>query len=177
VQLAEAAAAGLFAIWHCGNHCLLVARPKVRLENGQLHCWDGRPAVEWEGGKGFHYWRGVHVRDAVGENTDALNPRRFLTWRNAEVRRVAIERYGFDRLIRERRARLVSKDRFGKLWHLKSEAEQFAFVEVVDATPTEDGTHKTYYLRVPPKVRSARAAVAWTFGFGRVRDYRPVVET
>ena len=37
-------------------------------------------------------------------------------------------------------------------------------VEVLNATAEQDGTRKTYFLRVPPTVRTAREAVAWTFG-------------
>ena len=49
-------------------------------------------------------------------------------------------------------------------------------VEVVNSTPEPDGTRKTYFLRVPPTTRTAREAVAWTFGL-RADAYRPAVET
>jgi len=34
----------------------------------------------------------------------------------------------------------------------------------LDVTPEPDGTYKQYFLQVPPTVRSARQAVAWTYG-------------
>ena len=37
--------------------------------------------------------------------------------------------------------------------------------------PEADGSHRRYFLRVPPDVRTARAAVAWTFGFDDERQY------
>ena len=46
-------------------------------------------------------------------------------------------------------------------------------VEVRNSTPEPDGSRKTYFLRVPPTVRTAREAVAWTFGLGAV-EYRPL---
>jgi hypothetical protein len=49
-------------------------------------------------------------------------------------------------------------------------------VEVVNSTPEPDGSRKTYFLRVPPTIETAREAVAWTFGLGAV-DYRPAVES
>jgi len=49
-------------------------------------------------------------------------------------------------------------------------------VEVRNSTPEPDGSRRTYFLRVPPTMRTAREAVAWTFGLGAV-DYRPAVET
>ena len=49
-------------------------------------------------------------------------------------------------------------------------------VEVLNSTPEPDGSRKTYFLRVPPRTRTAREAVAWTFGV-REPDYRPAQET
>ena len=49
-------------------------------------------------------------------------------------------------------------------------------VEVLNATPEPDGSRKTYYLRVPPGTRTARAAVAWTFGLA-ADAYAPARET
>jgi Domain of unknown function (DUF6745) len=42
---------------------------------------------------------------------------------------------------------------------------------VVSATAEPDGSHRRYFLRVPPSTRTARAAVAWTFGFEKADDY------
>ena len=49
-------------------------------------------------------------------------------------------------------------------------------VEVQNSTPEPDGSIKTYFLRVPPATRTAREAVAWTFGLGAV-EYRPAAES
>ena len=49
-------------------------------------------------------------------------------------------------------------------------------VEVRNSTPEPDGSCKTYFLRVPPATRTARAAVAWTFGLGAV-EYRPAAQS
>jgi len=37
-------------------------------------------------------------------------------------------------------------------------------VEVTNGTAEADGSRKTYWLNVPPEMRSAKAAVAWTYG-------------
>jgi hypothetical protein len=49
-------------------------------------------------------------------------------------------------------------------------------VEVINATPEPDGSRRTYFLAVPPTVRTAREAVAWTFGLDEL-DYEPSRET
>src|SRR6266436_180030 len=35
-------------------------------------------------------------------------------------------------------------------------------VHVTNSTPEPDGSRRRYFLRVPPEVKTARAAVAWT---------------
>ncbi len=49
-------------------------------------------------------------------------------------------------------------------------------VEVVNSTPEPDGSHRTYWLRVPPSTRTAREGVAWTFGLDSAA-YEPLVQT
>ena len=48
---------------------------------------------------------------------------------------------------------------------MRLDGERAQVVEVVNATPEPDGSYRRYFLRVPPQVRTAREAVAWTFGF------------
>jgi hypothetical protein len=49
-------------------------------------------------------------------------------------------------------------------------------VEVVNATPEPDGTYATYLLRVPPTMRTAKQAVAWTFDMTE-DDYHLAAQT
>ena len=51
-----------------------------------------------------------------------------------------------------------------------------AYVGVTNSTAEPDGTFKRYFLRVPPHLKTARAAVAWTFQ-KEESDYAPAVET
>jgi hypothetical protein len=48
-------------------------------------------------------------------------------------------------------------------------------VQVTNATPEPDGTHRAYWLRVPPGMRTARQAVAWTFDLDEEVDRRFLV--
>jgi hypothetical protein len=54
--------------------------------------------------------------------------------------------------------------------------EPITMVEVVNSTAEPDGSSRTYWLRVPPHVNTATAAVAWTFGLSG-EEYRPQVQT
>jgi hypothetical protein len=76
------------------------------------------------------------------------------------------------------RASLVRQDDFGKLWTLRPgpDGEAVRVVEVVNATPEPDGSYRRYFLQVPPSVRTAREAIAWTFGLTK-KVYVPAVES
>jgi hypothetical protein len=52
----------------------------------------------------------------------------------------------------------------------------WCFVEVVNGTREPDGTHKHYFLRVPPTMLAAREAVAWTYGLS-AEAYQPRIRT
>jgi len=54
--------------------------------------------------------------------------------------------------------------------------EDLVIVEVTNTTPEPDGTARTYWLRVPPDMRTARQAVAWTFELDE-GEYAPTVQT
>lgn len=96
---------------------------------------------------------------------------------NLEIRHIMMERFGFGRFIQETKAREIQRDRFGKLYriHLPQE-EPLWVVEVRNSTPEPDGTFKLYHLRVPPFIRTAHEAVAWSFDLA-ADDYDPVKET
>lgn len=47
---------------------------------------------------------------------------------------------------------------------------------VAETLAAKDGSRKDYWLRVPPAMRTAREAVAWTFGKDS-KDYHPARET
>jgi hypothetical protein len=71
-----------------------------------------------------------------------------------------------------------AEDETGILWRktwLASDA--WAAVEVINATPEPDGTRKHYFLQVPPNLRTAREAVAWTYGIAPERYDRLVMRT
>jgi hypothetical protein len=72
----------------------------------------------------------------------------------------------------------VAEDETGILWRkawLASDA--WAAVEVINATPETDCTRKHFFLEVPANMRTAREAVAWTYGLSANAYARLVVRT
>ncbi|MCO5999041.1 DUF6745 domain-containing protein [Actinoallomurus rhizosphaericola] len=175
--LAETAqAAGWW--WPYEGLAIVCDRPSElhRDEPGRLHRGDG-PALSYPDGFALHAWRGMPIpADFIGTLT-GLTAERIAAEENAELRRVMLENFGYDRYLAETGARPVHRDETGVLWRIDLPGDEpVAMVEVVNSTPEPDGTSRTYYLRVPPGTRTAREGVAWTFGLTE-QDYQPVRQT
>ncbi len=127
-------------------------------------------------------WHGVAVPDWVVLHPERIDIGAIAREENVEVRRVMVERVGWERLSREGGARLIHHDATGRLWETTESIEgdrwspKARFVEVVNSTPEPDGTRRHYFIRVPPTMRTAREAVAWTFELGDV-EYQPLAES
>lgn len=166
--------AGLLGYRHLDNAFYVLPRPTVTFdERGRPHRDDG-PAVIWPAGRVEYWLHGIRVPDKAFESEENLRIEA-LTNNNAEVRRVLTEKYGLERLMAHH-GKVVHEDETGKLWRLERGNTQAAMVEVKNSTPEPDGSRRTYMLRVPPTVRTARGAVAWTFGM-EAKDYKPELET
>ena len=165
--------------WPFRGLCI-VTPPPLHLHRDaatRLHREDG-PAVQYPDGWGLYAWHGARVPAQVIEAPDTLTAPQITAEPNAEVRRVMLERFGATRYLREVGAKRVQGDDYGDLYRVaRPDDSDLVMVQVTNSTPDLDGTPKTYWLRVPPQIQSARHAVAWTFGLERPEDYLPVVET
>jgi Domain of unknown function (DUF6745) len=157
---------------------VLIGRPRLRVRRGRLHA-PNSPAVVWPDGSERWYWDGILVPERIAAARDLLTAGLVARVDNQELRRVALERMGWERFLATANAQLRQQDDYGKLWATRVwiDGEQVQLVEVVNATAEQDGSRRRYLLRVPPTTRTAREAVAWTFGFERDADYAPMVET
>jgi hypothetical protein len=164
--------------WPYERVAVLTERPAAlhRDNVGRLHHGDG-PALSYPDGWQLYAWRGMPIPPEVAAELPNLTVKRIQAEENAEVRRVMLEFFGFDRYLRECDAKKVHIDETGVLWRADlPNDEPLVMVEVVNSTPEPDGTRRTYFLRVPPTIRTARAAVAWTFGLTE-EEYSPAIQT
>ncbi|WP_240506335.1 DUF6745 domain-containing protein [Thermoactinospora rubra] len=164
--------------WPFERVVVLTERPVVhhRDELGRLHRATG-PALAYPDGFALHAWHGMPVPPHFGAAMADLSPDRIRAEPNAELRRVMLEHYGFDRYLTESDATRVHQDTTGVLWRVDlADDEPLVMVEVLNSTPEPDGTRRTYFLRVPPWVTTAREGVAWTFGL-RPEEYDPSRQT
>ncbi|PNG91784.1 hypothetical protein SMF913_27249 [Streptomyces malaysiensis] len=165
--------------WWPYEKAAIVAERPVELhrdEAGRLDRGDG-PALAFPDGFALYAWRGMPVPAEFLGRLGELTPDRIRTEENAELRRVMLEHYGYERYLEESGAQPVHRDETGVLWRIALDGDEpVVMVEVVNSTPEPDGTHRTYWLRVPPRVRTAREGVAWTFGVD-ADAYHPERET
>jgi hypothetical protein len=174
--------------WPHKRYIIATERPayirRERIGTGsryRLHCEAG-PSIAWEGWELYHL-HGVQVDEQIVMQPETVSAGQWVGLPNQEVRRVVAERRGWDRLMAEMQAELmdVSLDQYGRareLWRAAPTGwdEPLVMVSVANATPEPDGRHKTYWLRVPPQMTGADAAVAWTFGL-EPYQYQPLMET
>jgi hypothetical protein len=171
------------------DFCIISDRP-VRLlvdEQHRPHCADG-PFCAWSDGTALWAWHGVRVPAWVITTPERITPARIRDETNVELRRVLLERYGFDRFVVDSGAIPVHADDTGALYRLELPGDEpLVVVSLMNSTPepapdagllqAPDGSwRKRYVLRVPPEMQTARQAVAWTFGKTGAQ-YAPQVET
>jgi hypothetical protein len=145
-------------------------------EQGRLHHED-RAALEYGDGFCVYAWHGVRVPEWVILHPEEITVEKVLSEENQEVRRVMLERYGWDRLLFDLKAKVIHEDSTGKLVstrrlseYLDGEDDEARFVLVVDSS-----TDRRYALRVPPETCTAREGVAWTFCQDETK-YMPIKE-
>jgi hypothetical protein len=166
----EDAAKALGWWWPMHGAVVLTDRPSRLFRDGQgrLHAGDG-PALGYRDGYGLWAWHGVRVTQQIIESPETLKPAEILQERNAEIRRVMIERFGPDRLMSAANPEVLHQDVDGvgkprRLLRIRlTEDEPLVMVEVVNSSPEPDGVFRNYLLRVPPDTQTCHQAIAWTF--------------
>ncbi|MFC4071648.1 DUF6745 domain-containing protein [Actinoplanes subglobosus] len=164
--------------WANEKVAVLTERPSTLTRDnvGRLHRGEGA-ALEFPDGYGLWAWRGMPIPADLASELPKLTIGRIRKEDNAEIRRVMLEHYGYDRYLRDAGARKMGSDETGTLWYLDLPGDEpLVMVEVVNSTPEPDGTSRIYWLRVPPRTRSAREGVAWTFGL-TAEEYQPLIQT
>ncbi|GGL03151.1 DUF6745 domain-containing protein [Deinococcus radiotolerans] len=121
-------------------------------------------------------WRGVQITERIAFDPDSLTGAEILAERNTEVRRVMMERIGYERFLAEVAAQELDRDRDagGERRLLRIDLpDDEPFVALSVQCPS---TGRGYVLRVPPTIRTAHAGSAWLAGFDDPAAYAPVTE-
>jgi hypothetical protein len=122
-------------------------------------------------------WAGINIDRRIAFHPERITAHEALAERNAERRRVLIDRIGYARFLSEARAELLDEDRDPggrrQLLRLKLEGDE----DLVALSCHCPSTQRQYLIRVPPATPSCRHAAAWIAGFDNPDDYQPIHET
>lgn len=102
-----------------------------------------------------------------------LRAKEIINCKNLEIRRILLERFGYEKFLKELRGTVIHSDGNSRLIKVEwsKEEEPVHLVRVKDAS-----TERMYVLRVPPAVRTCKEAIAWTFNV-TAEEYNPKLET
>jgi hypothetical protein len=140
------------------DFCMVSDRPKTLKVDAQSqpHCEDG-PSHEWRDGWRLWFWHGVRVPQHVIEAPETITVAEIQGEKNAEVRRVMVERMGAGKYLREvnpkvldvdslkvvgASTRILLEDPSGEKWLVGTDAS----------------TKRVYTMAVPRGVRSCSEA-------------------
>jgi hypothetical protein len=122
-------------------------------------------------------WRGVEVNARVAFHPEQITVQEVFAQRNSEVRRVMLERIGWERFLREAKPRLRHNDKDPggerRLFHVSLPDREDLLVLNMSCP----STGRNYFIRVPPRVNTCHEAAAWIAGFENPDEYEPLVET
>lgn len=150
--------------------CWISERPRT-LEfdgRGRLHNPSG-PAIQYRDGWSAYCWKGQEVPAWVIEHPERITVSTLADTFDPVLRNCMLEIMTPERFVGAGGASCVSRDETGILWRKSwgyrgATIGTWCAVEVVNGTADQNGSHKHYFLRVPSRMRSAREAVAWTYG-------------
>lgn len=159
--------------------CWLAERPCLLRGDaaGRLHHASG-PALRFPDGWSVWAWKGVEIPRWMIEQPEKITMAAIDGETDVQVRCCMIEIMTPQRYVALGGPSRIAEDETGILWRkswLASDA--WAAVEVINATPEPDGTGKHFFLQVPANMRTARDAVAWTYGLRPDVYARLVVRT
>ncbi|MBW4595266.1 MAG: hypothetical protein KME46_20775 [Brasilonema angustatum HA4187-MV1] len=121
-------------------------------------------------------WRGVQVSDSIAFESQSITGQDILNVENVELRRVLIERLGYETFLQQVGGLVRDRDKDA------GGERQLVYIPFEDDEPlmvlkvTCPSTGHTHILRVPPHMRSCHQAAAWIAGFDNPDEYHPLIE-
>ena len=140
-------------------------------EAGLLHCGTG-PALSYRDGFRVYEWHGNPYPSEWAYNKP--NAAEALSWTNLELRRVVCEMIGWASILEQLKAVTINKDKNPEIGELlQAEIPKVGIEKFLRVTC---GTGREFILSVPPDMKTAREANAWTWGL-EAFEYNPEVRT
>lgn len=122
------------------------------------------------------HWQGVAIDERTAFYPETISGQDVLRQDNLELRRIMLERIGYERLMLEVGGLILDRDTDAggdrKLIRIPLDDDEDIMIVAVICPSTQ---HQ-YVLRVPPYIGSCRQAVAWVAGFENEDDYQTIQE-
>jgi hypothetical protein len=152
--------------------CVISDFPEVlKVDNANRpHCATG-PFCRWRDGFALYAWHGIRVPAWIIEHPERVTIAGINAETNAEIRRVMIDRYGYERYLQESGAVEISADvdEGGEVMRLftmpadDDTGRPMRCLLVANSTPDPDDSRRRYVIRVPPTCKDVWTARNWTF--------------
>ena len=145
------------------DFCMVSDRPLcIRIDSqNRPHCEDG-PSHQWRDGWSLWHIHGIAVTEQIVMRPETITLNQIESQENAEIRRIMIERFGYERYLRSSDARLIDSCpddhslkglRTAKLWAIGD----VVMLDVLNSTPEPDGSTKRYVIPVDGDAYGGRA--------------------
>jgi len=153
--------------WVDKDEAIIQERPMLIKfdDQNRLHCENG-PAIEYMDGTKVYAWHGVRLdrkRWHWIADKKSLTAKEALKQDNLELRRVACEILGWVHILKELNSKVIDVDEdpmIGTLLEVDiPDIGTEKFLQVLC------GTGRSFAIPVPPEMKNALMANAWTFGF------------
>lgn len=157
------------------THAIIHDRPTLisRDDQNRLHSETG-PSVQYKDGWETYFWHGVCVPKNWIMDRSSLTAEIALSQQNTELRRSACEILGWINILESLNAIVIDQDEddtIGTLYEVAlPEMGKERFLKV------RCGTGRMFAIPVPPTMRTALEANAWTYDMPAI-DYAPEVRT
>jgi hypothetical protein len=122
-------------------------------------------------------WHNVRITKRIAFAPETITPEEIFAEQNIELRRVLIERMGYQTFLAHTHAEVrdADEDPGGprQLLRVAIPGDE----DLVVLSVSCPSTSRRYILRVPPTMQSCHQAAAWIAGFENPDDYQPLIET
>ncbi|MFA5145360.1 MAG: toxin-antitoxin system YwqK family antitoxin [Candidatus Omnitrophota bacterium] len=162
---------GLALEWHTNGQLIERKSYESGLMNGVCMKWDEKGELKEK----KIYVRGVIIPPKIQKIIDSgkLSAQYIIAMRNTALRRICLEEFGYERFLLQVNHEVISKDDDCELvridWHKREES-----IFLVKVRCPSTGVF--YTLRVPPRMKTVKQAIAWTFNM-KDSEYTPLSET
>jgi hypothetical protein len=143
-------------------------------DRNRLHCPDG-PAIRFSDGVSIYAWHGTTIPADWIEKPGFLTAAMALGVQNTEQRRCACEILGWNTILKELNAVVIDEDEDPEIGTLlEVDIPEIGKEKFLRA---QCGTKREFAMPVPPEMKTALEANAWTFGFDAETFLKPEVRT